>query len=252
MNYFNDVVACCRDLIINFPDAKSVAEYADKRLSKGGQERFSFGYFPSHKNLQTLAAVVGEERLLQLELIHDRIIQDGVSNRKVLHSSLEKHNLIMPYRDVYGNIIAIVGRTILNDEQRKSFDIPKYKNTSFLKGNHLFGLFEAKNAIIQNNLVFVVEGQFDCITASDKGLTNVVALGSSSMTFEQFALATRYTNNLVMLLDNDEAGKTGAERVIKLYGKYANIKRAVLPNGYKDIDEYLSDNSIDSLGLILK
>ena len=252
MNYFDDVIGCCRDLLINFPDARDVAEYADKRLSKAGQERFSFGYFPSHKNLQALAATVGEDRLIKLELIYSKIIQDGVSNRKVLHSNLERHNLVMPYRDVYGNVVAIVGRTVLDDDQRKKIDIPKYKNTSFSKGSHLFGLFEAKDSIIQNNLAFVVEGQFDCITASDKGLTNVVALGSSGMSFEQFALLIRYTNNIVMMLDNDDAGKAGMDRVIKLYHKHANIKRAILPNGYKDIDEYLSDNSIDSLGLILK
>lgn len=252
MNYFDDVIGCCRDLLINFPDARDVAEYADKRLSKAGQERFSFGYFPSHKNLQALAAIVGEDRLIELELVYAKIIQDGVSSRKVLHSNLEKHNLIIPYRDVYGNIIAVVGRTVLDDDQRKKIDIPKYKNTSFPKGSHLFGLFEAKDSIIQNNLAFVVEGQFDCITASDKGLTNIVALGSSGMSFEQFALLTRYTNNIVMMLDNDEAGKAGMDRVIKLYHKHANIKRAVLPKPFKDIDEYLSMYSINDLQFSIK
>jgi len=252
MNYFDDVINCCRDLLINFPDARSVAEYADGRLSKAGQDRFSFGYFPSHKNIQALVAIVGEDRLTKLELTYDKIIQDGVSSRHVKHSNMEKHNLVMPYRDVYGNVIAIVGRTILNDEERKKIDLPKYKNTSFFKGNHLFGLYESKESIIKNNLAFVVEGQFDCITAHDKGLPNVVALGSSGMSFEQFALLTRYTNNIILLLDNDEAGKMGSDRVMKLYGKYANIKKAVLPKGYKDIDEYLSDNSIDSLSFILK
>lgn len=252
MSYFDEVVNCCRDLLINFPDAKDIANYADKRLSKVGQEKFSFGYFPNNKNLQALTAMVGEHKLAELELIYDRIVQDGVSNRKIRHSNMENHNLVMPYKDVYGNIIALVGRTILNDEQRNSLDIPKYKNTSFLKGSHLFGLFESKESIIKNNLAFVVEGQFDCISAYDKGMTNVVAVGSSNMSFEQFALLTRYTNNIVLLLDNDDAGKIGAERIVKLYSKYANIKRAVLPSGYKDIDEYLSDNSIESLDLILK
>lgn len=252
MNYFDDVVNCCRDLLINFPEAKSISNYANKRLSKEGQDKFKFGYFPSNRNLKTLEAVVGEEKLSKLDLIFDKIVQDGISNRKIRCSSMENHNLIMPYRDVYGEIIAIVGRTILNDDQRKEENIPKYKNTSFQKGNHLFGLYESKEEIIKNNLAFVVEGQFDCITAHDKGLLNVVALGSSNMTFEQFSLLSRYTNNIILLLDNDEAGKIGADKIIKLYSKYSNIKKALLPGGYKDIDEYLSDNSIESLGFILK
>jgi DNA primase len=253
---FEAVVSCCRDLLINFPDAKDVADYADKRLSRAGQEKFSFGYFPAHKNLQALIAMVGEEKLSKLELIYDRIVQDGVSNRKITRSSMENHNLVMPYKDVYGNVIGLVGRTILNDEQRNKANIPKYKNTSrdtgLVKGSHLFGLFESKDSIIKNNLAFIVEGQFDCITSYDKGLTNVVAAGTSNMTFEQFALITRYTNNIVLLFDNDDAGKTGSDKIIKLYSKYANIKRAELPKGFKDIDEYLSENSIEDLNFILK
>lgn len=247
MNYFDDVINCCRDLLLNFPEAKDIAEYADKRLSHAGQEKFQFGYFPSFKNLQTIITSVGKNRLIQLELLYPE-----TSSHKEQHSCMENHNLVMPYRDLYGNPIALVGRTLLDDKERDKLGIPKYKNTTFKKGNHLFGLYEAKDSIIKNNLVFVVEGQFDCITAHDKGLTNVVALGSSNMSFEQFALLTRYTNNVILLLDNDTAGKLGSEKIIKLYSKYANIKVATLPKGFKDIDEYLSENSIDSLNFILK
>jgi DNA primase len=252
MNYYSDIVNCCRDLLLNFPDAKEILDYADKRLSRNGQEKFSFGYFPSNKNLQALISVIGEDKLAASELLYSKVIQDGVSNRKVFRSNMENHNLIMPYKDVYGNVIAMVGRSIFSDERRKYANISKYKNTSFSKGLHLYGLFESKEYIIKNNLAFVVEGQFDCITAYDKGLTNVVALGSSNMTFEQFALLVRYTNNMVLLLDNDDAGKAGADKIVKLYSKYANIKKAILPKGIKDIDEFLSENSIEDLNFILK
>lgn len=252
MNYFSDIAACCRDLLLNFPDAKDVADYANKRLSAAGQEKFCFGYFPNNANLSVLAAGVGEEKLSKSDLIYNRIVQDGVSSRMLRHSSLENHNLIMPYRDVYGNIVALVGRTILSEEQRQAANIPKYKNTSFDKGSHLFGLYEAKESILKHNTVYIVEGQFDCIAAHDKGLTNVVALGSSNMTFEQFALINRYTNNLFILLDNDQAGRAGTERILKFYSKYANIRRSILPKGFKDIDEYLADNDVESLIYTLK
>lgn len=252
MNHFEDVVNCCKDLLQNFPDAKPMADYANNRLSKSAQEKFSFGYFPSNKNLLALISIVGENKLVAIDVIYDKVIEDGISRRNIKRGALEDHNLIMPYRDVYGNIVALVGRTILDDNDRASRKLPKYKNTSFTKGDHLFGLYESKNSIIQNNLAFVVEGQFDCITAIDKGLTNIVALGSSAMSFEQFALLTRYTNNIILMLDNDTAGREGTERIIKHYSKYANIKKAKLPRGFKDIDEYLTDNSVESLSLILK
>jgi DNA primase catalytic core len=252
MTYFDDITNYCEELLLNFSDAKGVADYTDKRLSKAGQKKFRFGYFPSNQNLELLISVLGEEKLAQMDLIYDKVIQDGVSARKIRHATLENHNLIMPYRDVYGNIIALVGRTILAEEERKSLDLPKYKNTSFDKSKHLFGLYEAKQTIVKNNIVYVVEGQFDCITAQDKGLNNVVALGSSNMTFEQFALLCRYTNNIILLLDNDDAGKVGADRIMKLYSKHANIKKGILPYGFKDVDEYLTDNTVESLIYTLK
>ena len=252
MNYFDDIVNCCSDLLNNFPDAKPIAEYANKRLSESALKKFGFGYFPSNNHLPVLEEMVGSEKLSKLDLIYDRIVQDGISSRKIRHSGLENHNLILPYRDVYGEIIALVGRSLLSDEERRENNIPKYKNTAFDKRKHLFGLYEAKQSIINNNIAYIVEGQFDCITAHDKGLNNVVALGSSSMTFEQFALIMRYTNNLIIMLDNDLAGRLGTEKIIKYYSKYANIKKAVIPRGYKDIDEYLSDNDINSLIYTLK
>src|ERR1700722_5717702 len=187
MNDFDDVVNCCSDLLLNFPNAENVLSYANKRLSAAGQKKFGFGYFPNNENLFALQAVVGEDKLAKLELIYDRIMQDGVSSRKIRCGSFSNHNLIMPYRDVYGEIIGLVGRTLMDDEERRNTTIPKYKNTSFDKRRHLFGLYEAKHSIVKNDIVYVVEGQFDCITAHDKGLESVVALGSSNMSFEQFS-----------------------------------------------------------------
>ena len=247
MNYFDDVISCCSELLITLPSAKPALNYVNGRLSSASQMKFEFGYFPDNKNLSMLQSVVGEDKLSKLDLIYDKIIQDGVANRMIRHSVLENHNLVMPYKDVYGNIIAIVGRSLLNDAERHEIDIPKYKNTVFDKRSHLFGLFDAKSSIIKNNKVFIVEGQFDCISAFDKEITNVVALGSSNMTFEQFSLISRYTDNITTILDNDDAGRIGTERILKLYSKYANINIIELPKDYHDVADYLAENDAKSL-----
>lgn len=252
MNYYNDIVYCCRDLLQNFPDAKNVLNYVNKRLSPAAQEKFLFGYFPDSKNLPMLESTVSNEALASTNIIYDQNSRDDISDRVLKVSPFENHNLIMPYKNVYGNIIALVGRSILDDDTRRELNISKYKNTSFDKSKHLFGLYEAKRSIINKNIAYIVEGQFDCITAQDKGLSNVVALGSSNMSFEQFALLSRYTNNLICLLDNDDAGQLGTQRIIKMYSKYSNIKSASIPKEYKDIDEYLKENSVDSLTYTLK
>lgn len=248
---YDKVITVCRNLLLNFPEAQSIVEYVDKRLSKEAQEKFCFGYFPSNKYIETLLSDISASELSDNSLLYEKIIQDGVANRKVKHSTMEHHNLIMPYRDVYGKIIALVGRSILCDEERKILNIPKYKNTSFKKGQHLFGLFESKETIIKNNIVYIVEGQFDCIKAHEQGLENIVALGCSDMTFDQFALINRYTDNITLLLDNDLAGNAGSNHIIEKFSKFANIKNMTFPGFYKDLDSYLSDNLVKDFSFLV-
>jgi DNA primase len=160
----------------------------------------------------------------------------------------------MPYKDAYGNVVGIVGRSLLSDEDRRVKKISKYNNTEYVskeikfkKGNFLYGLYENKKDIIEKDGVFIVEGQFDVIKAVEKGFTNIVALGNSNMSIYQFSLINRYTNNIFLLLDKDEAGDKGRKRILDKFGNLANIHNFYLPDGYKDIDEYLSSNSYESL-----
>src|SRR5208282_2909323 len=155
MNIYDNIISTCRELLLTFSEAKTVVEYANNRLSPDAQEKFSIGYFPDNKNLIALSSIIGDENLSRIGIIYDKVFQDGISTRKTRHATLENHNLVLPYRDVYGHIVAIVGRTILGEEERDN--IAKYKNTSFDKGNHIFGLFEAKKAIMHKNVAIVVE-----------------------------------------------------------------------------------------------
>ena len=68
----------------------------------------------------------------------------------------------------------------------------------------------------------------------------------------QFSLLTRYTNDIFLLLDNDEAGEKGRKKIISKFSKFANIHNFYLPEPYKDIDEYLSQNSYESISFIMK
>jgi DNA primase len=230
---FDPIISCARDLLISFPAASKVKAYIDARLSKEAQEKFEFGYFPSNEHLHIMEETVGESCLAKTKLIYDRM-QD---NRKIRQGVLSDHNLIMPYKDVYGKTVGIVGRTISSDEERENSGVAKYKNTSFDKGKNLFGLHMSKRAILAKGVVIVLEGQIDLIRAMESGIDNVVALGSSNMTMEQVALLSRYCDKIVLLLDNDEAGRTGAERIKAHLEKYIGIRVARLPAGFKDIGE---------------
>jgi DNA primase len=248
----DDVVSILSELLHNYPGAQTCRDYLDKRLSRSSQLHFGFGFFPDQANLHLLIDAIGEQRLAELELIVDYV--RGTSKER--HGHLEKHNLVIPYKDLYGRTIALAGRSLLDDEERRAAKIPKYKNTIFKKGNHLFGLNEAKKAILDEDAALVVEGQMDCFKAHEAGLHNIVALGNSNMTFIQLSLFTRLTKNIYLLLDSDEPGQIGTSKIKANFSRFANITSLSLPAGYKDIDELAkeaSGNEIrEALGLPCK
>jgi len=242
MKHFEKIAETCHYLLRDFPAANEFRNYIDSRINKESQSKFKFGYFPGSNYIDILSREVGEETLLDLELIYKYNITDSLFPRQVIFCYFEHHPLIMPYRDAQGEIIGFIGRSLLEEDKRKELKIIKYKNTGFKKGNTLFGLFEAKQSILENDSVYVVEGQFDTIKAHEVGFTNVVALGNSHMTPYQFALLCRYTKNINLLLDNDDAGEKGRKAAKEKYGRFANIRDWYVPDPYKDLDECIKEN----------
>jgi len=232
-----EVVKVCEELMKEHPAAQEIKSYVSNRISLEGQKEFQVGYFPNYQELSLLTSIFDEKDLVNSGLFHYRF--DEEESCLKLHSSLEDHNLIMPYKDIYGKTIALVGRSILSDKVREDKKISKYKNTKFSKSEHLFGMWKAKKSIVRDNHAFIVEGQFDCITSIMNGVENCVCIGSSSMSFHQFCLINRYTDRITLLFDNDAAGEKGAERAIEKFGKYAKFKVAAVPDGFKDLDQFL-------------
>lgn len=241
-----------RYLLQSFPEASRCQEYLNSRIDLKTQEVFEFGYFPNSEKLNILIELIGYENLEELGLCYQKHISDNIGNREINFSFFDNHPVVMPFKNVYGEVIAMIGRSILSDAERADEKIIKYKNTIFPKSKNLFGLYENKNSIIECNRVYVVEGQFDVIKAYERGMRNIVALGSANMSDDQFLLLNRYSNNIFLLLDNDEAGEKGRKRIITKYSNFANIVNSYLPPQYKDIDEFLSSNEVSDLVFLLK
>lgn len=245
---YEKIMESCRYLLDNYPEARDARTYLDSRLNSKSQANFQFGYFPGINNFKVLTDLVDESELHKLELFYTKNIEDSLFPRIINVLYFENYPVVMPFRDLYGNVVAMVGRTLLDEEERKKKDIPKYKNTKnnhmFKKGQCLFGLYESKQSIIDQNMIYVVEGQMDAIKAMEIGLTNIVALGTSNMTSYQFSVISRYTDNIILLLDNDEAGEKGRKSVISKFGKLANIQNFYIPERYKDIDEYITKENL--------
>ncbi len=238
MKEYQPFIQACRWLLSEYPGAYKAQEYLDSRVNRESQEKFQIGFHPTNKEYECLLSILGEDLLLRAKLRYERLITDG-AYQKIKTNTFEHHSIVLPYRDVYGNIAAIVGRTLFSAAQQSELQISKYKNTSFEKKNHVFGLYEGKHEALRRNHIFVVEGQFDVITAHQYGIENVVALGSSNLTASQLALMLRYTDTVYLLLDNDEAGIIGMERALRKFGKTSKISAKVIPAGYKDLDDLL-------------
>jgi DNA primase len=238
---FESITKACRYLLCNYPDAGFVQEYLDSRIKRETQELFQFGYYPGIDKFHLLTDLLGEDLFLKHKLIWPKNIEDSLGPRTVNFSYFDYYPLMMPFQDTYGDIVGLVGRTFLDDKEMKNKKIPKYKNTTpFKKGNYLFGLWHNKQEIIDQNCVYIVEGQFDVMKAMEKGIKNIVGIGTSTLSSYQFSVISRYTSNLIMILDNDDAGVKGRKSATTKFGQFANIQNFYIPESYKDIDEYLT------------
>lgn len=151
--------------------------------------------------------------------------------------------IIFPIRNSNGELISLSGRLIVPDGR------PKYDHYSFPSRKILFGLYQNKNNIRNKNKCIITEGQIDVITSWQKGLDIVTSSFGAHCSLEHFAILSRYTNNVDILYDNDNAGKEGTKN-IKSFSTHGNLninyKTNIFPKG-EDLDSYLSKNDLNKL-----
>lgn len=125
--------------------------------------------------------------------------------------------LMFPIRDVNGTVLGFGGR-ILEQAEGDVASAAKYINTPetlvYSKGNVLYGLDKARQAIKQADLAVLVEGYMDCIASHQAGVRNVVAVSGTALTEQQVRLLKRYTMYLSLAFDADLAGGEAARRGI--------------------------------------
>lgn len=143
-----------------------------------------------------------------------------------------------PIHNISGKVVAF-GARILGKEKSKQ---PKYINSPetdiYHKSNVLYGLYQAKNAIRQQNNCYLVEGYMDVISLHQADVENVVASSGTALTEEQIQLISRFSENVTVLFDGDSAGIKAAIRGVDLILKAGLNARVVLfPDG-DDPDSY--------------
>lgn len=149
--------------------------------------------------------------------------------------------VMFPIHSVAGKPIAFGGRVLSNNSNQ-----PKYINSPetevYHKSKVLYGLFQAKQRIRQEDNCYLVEGYMDVIAMHMAQVENVVAPSGTSLTEEQIKLIKRYTSNLTVLFDGDAAGLKASMRSIDLILEAGmQVKAVALPEG-DDPDSYVKQH----------
>ena len=140
---------------------------------------------------------------------------------------------IFPWLNVSGKVVAFGGRKL--DAATKGVQ-QKYVNSPdseiYHKERELYGIYQAKKAIVKEDCVYMVEGYTDVIAMHQCGLENVVANSGTALSIYQIRLLHRFTPNIVLLYDGDEAGIHAAMRgTDMLLQEGMNVKVLLLPDG---------------------
>ena len=153
---------------------------------------------------------------------------------------------MFPWLNVSGKVVAFGGRKL--DAATKGVQ-QKYVNSPdseiYHKERELYGIYQAKKAIVKEDCVYMVEGYTDVIAMHQCGLENVVANSGTALSNHQIRLLHRFTQNIVLLYDGDEAGIHAAMRgTDMLLAEGMNIKVLLLPDG-DDPDSFSRKHTAD-------
>ncbi len=157
-----------------------------------------------------------------------------------------RNRVIFPIIDTTGNVVAFGGR-VLDDSK------PKYLNTSdtpaFKKSKHLFALNFARKSCAER--MILCEGYMDVIALHAAGFDNAVATLGTAITSEQARIFAKYTKQVVICYDSDNAGQTAANKAIRLLGEVGVDVRVLKLEGAKDPDEYIKKFGADAFRRVL-
>lgn len=225
----------------SFLNARGYTDVHDSILTE-----FGVGYAPSgNVILKHLTEEQGysSERLCEVDVISKT--EDG------RYYDRFRDRLIFPFYDLQGRITGFSGR-IINPKD----GVGKYINTGetplFKKGQQIFGLYQARQAIGKANCAYLVEGQFDVMTLYRVGVKNVVGGSGTAFTEEQVKLLLRFTNRIIMVYDSDSAGIKAAIKNCEMLLKAGGYVQCVrLPKGM-DPDEYGKKHGENTKGLLEK
>ena len=220
-------------------DGGAAREYLLKRgLNEEMQKVFDIGLSTTSDKLYPFLKQKGMDEKFILDL--GLITQEEGSIKDTF-----KDRILFPIHDAKGHVVGFTGRVYKGDYK------PKYLNSKenhiFKKGNILFNYHRARDAIRTKKEVVIVEGNMDAIRMYVSGIKNTIALMGISLTKEQIDLIRNLHATVILMLDNDEAGRTATltnGEALESAGITCTVVRL---SGEKDPDEYILKNGVQQM-----
>ena len=245
------------ETMMNTDEGKSIGlgYFKERELRDDIIAKFQLGYSLEERNAFTIAAVKNSYAPKYLAKTGMSI----VSNRYVEGKELTQNDLfdryagrvMFPIQDDGGRVVAFGGRTLSADKK-----VAKYINSPeteiYNKSKILYGLWLGKKAIQNADACYLVEGYMDVIAMHQAGIENVVASSGTSLTIDQIKSIHRFTRNIIVLYDGDEAGQKASNRAIPLLLEEGmNVRLLFFPNN-DDPDSFSRKVTIEEFHTYLK
>lgn len=219
-----------QNILYNHADGKSIAMsyFRQRGIRDDIVKKFQLGYSTTSRDAlaqEALRKGYKREFLIKTGLCYEK--EDGSLRDRFWG------RVIFPWFNISGKVLGFGGRVL--DSRTKGVN-QKYVNSPeseiFSKRKELYGIYQAKAAMVKADCVYMVEGYTDVIAMHQCGLENVVANSGTALSEQQIRLLHRFTSNITLLYDGDEAGiKASIRGIDMLLAEGMNIKVLLLPDG---------------------
>ena len=232
-----------QDILKNNADGQAIGlqYFRSRGIRDDIIEKFQLGYALPRRDALSKAAIAAGYN-------PEYLIKTGLCYRKDNGDLVDRYagRVIFPWFSVSGKVNAFGGRLL--DSRTKGVQ-QKYVNSPesevFHKERELYGLYQAKRDIAKQDFVYMVEGYTDVIAMHQNGICNVVANSGTALSIHQIRALHRFTSNITLLYDGDEAGIHAAMRgTDMLLAEGMNIKVLLLPDG-DDPDSFSKKHSAE-------
>lgn len=234
-----------RDIMHNDVDGQAIGKqyFRSRGIRDDIMQKFQLGYALPRRNAMS-------EEALKKGYKEEFLLKTGLCYKKDNGELVDRYagRVIFPWFNVSGKVNAFGGRLL--DSRTKGVQ-QKYVNSPesdiYHKDHELYGLYQAKKAMVKEDCVYMVEGYTDVIAMHQCGIENVVANSGTALSVYQIRLLRRFTSNVILLYDGDEAGIHAAMRgTDMLLTEGMNIKVLLLPDG-DDPDSFSRKHSAEEL-----